>query len=201
MPQLETRGSSAPAASAQLSTRRGHVAARFGPRISRVAPRRWYQIRPVSGTPRALPTVAGRNRRSAAVVDRMQPEGAPPRSHPRQPDESDSAAPPRPVSGASRHRHSQSDDSTGVGQRHSAAQRRRRRGFRRCCLRTLPHAVLLWALCQQSFQPAVAQPVGNSISSTSVVSTSSFFASSLAAGPPYNTMLIITGAQARRFVM
>ena len=51
-------------------------------------------------------------------------------------------------------------------------------------------ASALW-LC---LQPAAGQPLGNSISPTSVVSTSAFFASSLAAPPPYNTLLIIRGA-------
>ena len=57
----------------------------------------------------------------------------------------------------------------------------------------LSRAALALCALWSALQPAAGQPLGNSISPTSVVSTSSFFASSLAAGPPYNTLLIVRG--------
>ena len=94
-------------------------------------------------------------------------------------------------------RHSQSFSSVGSAsiQEISPAQRRSRGWVPSthspggALLRALALCVLWSAL-----QPAAGQPLGNSISPTSVVSTSAFFASSLAAGPPYNTLLIVRGA-------
>jgi len=93
-------------------------------------------------------------------------------------------------------RHSQCSSLSGDNSQTISPARRRRRGWlpsTRSSGGALSRAGLALCALWSALQPAVGQPLGNSISPTSVVSTSAFFASSLAAGPPYNTLLIVRG--------